>query len=183
MRHRRALLLAGIVAVAAIAVAILISTRDPYPLPGETGAAQWNPVGLGASTQAVVLFLEPRPGDQIDLLDAETIGLPPAVRPTLYLSRPVIQADGSWLIGEALDSLAGAVIGPPAGASPGPEHTVGIVAKITPEHAGTYQLTGIRLRFRVNGGFEQVREGISVLWTICAADPAASCEPPHETDR
>ena len=135
-------------------------------------------MAIGAPTRAVVLILEPRPGDRIELLGAETIGLPPAVRPTLYLSRPVIEADGTRLIWEALEPLAGAVIEPPAGASPGPDHNVAIVAEMTPEHAGTYLLTAIRLRFRTNGGFEQVREGISVVWTICADDPIPSCEPP-----
>ena len=98
MRRRLALFVVGIVA-ATVAVVALTSARDPYPLQTETGASQWNPVALGAPTRAVVLTLEPRPGDRIELLGAETIGLPPAVRPTLYLSRPVIQADGSRLPG------------------------------------------------------------------------------------
>ena len=94
------------------------------------------------------------------------------VRPTLFLSRAVIDAAGDRVIGEAREPLEGAVIEAPAGAAPGPDHTVGIVAEMTPEQAGTYQLTGIRLRFRTNGGVEQVREGISTLWTVCAADPS-----------
>jgi hypothetical protein len=180
---RLALPLAGIVAVAAgIGVAILTSAGDPYPLPDGTGAAQWNPVGLGAPTQAVVLSLEPRPGDRIELLGAEAIGLPPAVRPTLYLSRPVMKPDGVRLIGEKLEPIAGAVIEAPAGASPGPDNSVAIVAEMTPALPGTYQLTGIRVRFRTNGGVEQVREGITTLWTVCAADPPPDCEPPDGTD-
>ena len=179
MRPRLAILLAAIAAlVAAVAVAVaLFYTPDPYSLQA-AGASQWNPVALGKPTQAVVLYLEVRPGDRIELLGAEAIGLPPAVRPTLYLSRPVLHADGDRVIGEALEPLAGAVIEVPAGASSGPENTVGIVAEMTPTSAGTYELTSVRLRFRVNGGGEQVREGISVHWTVCADDPIASCDPP-----
>ena len=181
MRRWLVLFAVGIVA-AILAVAALSPASDSYPLQTNTGASQWNPAPLGATTQAVVLYLEPRPGDRIELLSAETIGLPPAVRPTLFLSRAVIEADGTRVIGEAREPIAGAVIEAPAGAPPGPEHTVGIVAEMTPTQAGTYQLTGIRLRFRTNGGFEQVREGISTTWTVCAADPAPDCEPPDETD-
>jgi hypothetical protein len=178
MRPRLAFLLTTIVAVAAVAAVALTSARDPYPMQG-AGASQWNPVVLGAPTQAVVLYLELRPGDRIELLGGEAIGLPPAVRPTLYLSRPVLKPDGVRLIGEALEPLAGAVIEASANASPGPENTVGIVAEMTPTSAGTYELTSVRLRFRVNGGGERVREGISVNWTVCADDPAPSCDPPQ----
>jgi hypothetical protein len=127
----------------------------------------------------VVLNLELRPGDRIELLGGEAIGLPAAVQPTMYLSRPVLHANGDRVIGEALEPLAGAVIEAPASASPGPENTVGIVAEITPTTPGTYQLTSVRLRFRVNGGGERVREGISTSWTVCADDPAPSCDPPE----
>lgn len=181
MRRPLGLFVVGIVA-ATLAVFALSSAGDPYPLQTNTGTAQWNPVPLGAPTQAVVLYLQPRPGDRIELLGAETIGLPPAVRHRLFLSRAVIDADGDRVIGEAREPLEGAVIGAPAGTAPGAEHTVGIVAEMTPEQAGTYELTGIRLRFRTNGGFEQIREGISTVWTVCAADPVPSCEPPGETD-
>lgn len=152
----------------AVAAVALTSARDPYPLQAAT-STQWNPVPLDAPTQAVVLYLELRPGDRIELLGGETIGLPAAVRPTLYLSRPVLYANGDRVIGEALEPLA----------SPGPENTGGIVAEMTPTTAGTYQLTSVRLWFRVNGGGEQVREGISTTWTVCADDPAPRCEPPE----
>jgi hypothetical protein len=73
------------------------------------------------------------------------------------------------------------VIETPAGASPAPQYGVGIVAEMTPTKAGAYELTGVRLRFRINGGGEQVREGTSVIWTVCADDPApTNCEPPPD---
>jgi hypothetical protein len=180
MRPRIALLLlVGVAAASSITVA-LAAPWDPYPLQG-TGASQSNPVRLGTPTYAVVVFMEPRPGDRIELLGAEPIGLPPAVQPRLYLSRPVLEADGSMTTGlpESFEPIAGAVIETPAGSSPGPEHGVGIVAEMTPTSAGTYELTAIRLRFRTNGGVEQVREGITVVWTVCADDPAPSCDPPE----
>ncbi len=167
--------------IAAVVAVALTSARDPYPLQG-AGAAQWNPVALGKPTQAVVLSLELRPGDRIELLGGETIGLPAAVRPTLYLSRPVIKPDGTRLTGESLEPLAGAVIEAPASAAPGPDNAFGIIAEITPASPGTYQLTAVRLRFRVNGGGERVREGITTYWTVCADDPAPSCDPPDETE-
>jgi len=179
----RRLLLFGVgIMAAALAAWALSSANDPYPLQTGTGTSQWNPAPLGTPAQAVVLYLQPRPGDRIELLGAETVGLPPAVQPGLFLSRAVIGADGTSTIGEAREPLEGAVIEAPAGAAPGPEHTVGIVAEMTADQAGTYQLTGVRLRFRTNGGFEQVREGITTLWTVCAADPLPSCEPPDGTD-
>jgi hypothetical protein len=176
MRTWLAVLIAAAAVVAAVVVIALSSARDPYPLQPAV-ASQWNPVALGTPTQAVVLYLELRPGDRIELLGGEPIGLPAAVRPTLYLSRPVLQANGDRVIGEALEPLAGAVVEAPATAPPGPENTVGIVAEMTPATPGTYQLTSVRLRFRVNGGGEQVREGISTFWTVCAADPAPDCDP------
>ena len=179
MRTRLAVLIAAGVVVAAVVAGVALSAaRDPYPLQ-PADASLWNPVALGTPTQAVVLYLELRPGDRIELLGGETIGLPAVVRPTLYLSRPVLHANGDRVIGEALEPLAGTVIETPATAAPGPENTVGIVAEITPTTPGVYQLDSVRLRFRVNGGGEQTREGISVHWTVCADDPAPKCESPE----
>lgn len=174
----------GAIAVALAAVIVVVAltrARDPYPLPDTGGSLVTSPALLGQPTDTVVVFMEPRPGDRIELLGAEQIGFPPDTKPTLYLSRAIPQADGSWLTGEALEPLAGAVIETPVGASPLPEYGVGIVAEMTPTTAGIYELTGVRLRFRINGGGEQVREGTSVIWKVCAGDPApASCEPPSD---
>jgi hypothetical protein len=181
MRPRLPWVSAAVAVALAVVIVIVALTqaRDPYPLPPGGGSSVLGPSTLGTPIQTVVVFFEPRPGDRIELLGAEPIGLPPDVRPTLYLSRAVPQADGTWLTGEALEPLAGAVIEVPAGASPGPEHGVGIVAEMTPQKAGVYTLTGVRLRFSLNGGGAQVREGTSVIWTICADDPApATCVPP-----
>jgi hypothetical protein len=170
------------VALAAVIVFVaLTQARDPYPLQEGPGASQWNPATVGQPAWAVVVFIEPRPGDKIELLGAEPIGLPPDSRPALYLSRAVPHIDGTWVTGEEREPLAGAVIETPAGASPLPAYGVGILAEMTPPKAGIYQLTGVRLRFRVNGGGERVREGLSVNWTVCADDPApTNCQPPTD---
>jgi hypothetical protein len=183
MRPRFSWLVAAIaVALAAVIVVVaLTQARDPYPLPEGPGASQSNPTTVGQTTWAVVVFMEPRPGDKIELLGAEPIGLPPDTNPTLYLSRAVPHIDGTWVTGEEREPLAGAVIETPAGASVFPRYGVGILAEMTPTKAGVYEMTGVRLRFRVNGGGERVREGISVNWMICADDPApTNCEPPPD---
>jgi len=183
MRPRSTWIVATIaVALAAVIVVVaLTQARDPYPLQDGGGSLVTGPALIGQPTRTVVVFMQPRAGDRIELLGAEQIGFPPDTKPTLYLSRAIPQADGSWLTGEALEPLAGAVIETPAGASPLPQYGVGIVAEMTPTTASIYELTGVRLRFRINGGVEQVREGTSVIWTVCAGDPApASCETPPD---
>jgi len=183
MRPRFSWVVAAVAVVLATVIVFVALTqaRDPYPLEDGGGSSVSGPALLGQPTHTVVVFMQPHAGDRIELLGAEQIGLPPDVQPTLYLSRAIPEADGSWLTGEAREPLAGAVIETPAGASPAPEYGVGIVAEMTPTKAGIYELTGVRLRFRINGGGEQVREGTSVIWTVCADDPApASCEPPPD---
>ena len=41
---------------------------------------------------------------------------------------------------------------------------------MTAQQAGRYQLAAIRLRYRLNGK-ERVGEGISAVFTLCAANP------------
>jgi hypothetical protein len=137
---------------------------------------QLNPTSIGTTIPAVVLYLEPLPGDEIELLRAETIGITEGATVRLFLSRAVIQADGSRLIGEALEELIGARIAA-VSASAGPENAVGIVAQLTPLQAGRFEITSIRLRYRLNGGGDRVGDGIDTRLTVCAADPAPSdCE-------
>ena len=58
-----------------------------------------------------------------------------------------------------------------ATASPGSDNTVGIAAELTPHRPGRFELTNVRLRYRLNGGGEQVGEGIDVVSGVCADDP------------
>lgn len=168
--------LAAVVLGSALA-ACAASQSDQYPMPtGSPTVWQNNPVRLGESAQGVVLYLTPRSGDRIELLGAEPVGETRGARVEFYLSRPVPQADGTLLIGEDLEPLAGAEIRNDSETS-GPEHSVGIVAEIEPIEPGRYQLTGVRLRYRLNWGDEVVGEGADVIFTVCGGDPApGSCD-------
>jgi hypothetical protein len=148
-----------------------------YPMPaGPPHTGQLNPASIGRTIPAVVLYLQPMPGDEIEILGADAIGMTEGATVRLFLSRAVIQADGSRLIGEALEDLVGARVAA-VSASDGPENAVGIVAQLTPERAGRFEITSIRLRYRLNGGGAQVRDGIDTVLTVCAADPAPTeCE-------
>lgn len=74
------------------------------------------------------------------------------------------------MVGDKLEPLAHAVFSN-HGTSTDPADNVGIVAEITADRAGRYQLTKVRLHFNVNGGDEQVREGIDAVFIVCADDP------------
>lgn len=169
-------LVVGLILVAA-AASCSGAPSDPYPLPSGTPSF-WenNPAEVGTGIQSVVLYLTPRPGDRIELLGAEPVGETNGAEVRFFVSRPVLKPDGTSLIGEQLEPLAGAVVSNES-TTAGPENTVGIVAEIDAGEPGRYQLTSVRLRYRLNGGAEQVGEGIDVIFTVCAAIPApAKCE-------
>lgn len=162
----------------AIAVALLLAAcaRDPYPLPsGPPNAGQLNPAAVGQPTHAVLIYLDVRPGDRIELVGADAVGTLDVATVKFLLSRPVIEANGDSVIGKDFEDLSGAVV-TAATASPGPDNTVGIAAELTAQQPGRFEITNVRLRYRLNGGGEQVGEGIDVVWTVCADDPApADC--------
>jgi len=180
MRQRVVWVLVGI-AAAALATVLVSRPSDTYPMPAGPGSSMSTPIAVGEPAQGVVVFMEIRPGDRVELLGAEPVGLLAGATTTLYLSRPDVASDGTQTIGEILEPLAGAVIEVPADAVAGPSNTVGIVGELTADRPGIYELTAVRLTFRLNGGAEQVREGISVYWTVCADDPAPTdCAPPSQ---
>ena len=88
---------------------------------------------------------------------------------TFYFSPP-IQDGEDTVVGEKLEPLAHAVFSND-GTSIDPKDNVGIVAVITADKAGRYQITKVRLHFKLNGGAEQVREGIDTVFIVCADDP------------
>ena len=151
-------------------------TTDPYPLhAGPPHAGQRNPARIGSPTQAVVLFIEIRPGDRLEFVRAEPIGVGEGARVMFHFSPPILQSNGDRLTGSSLEPLEG-TIADAATSSAGPDNTVGIVAELTADRPGRYTLPAVRLHYRLNGGPEQVREGIDVVWTVCADDPApADC--------
>jgi hypothetical protein len=168
-------------AIWAVAVVVLLSgcARDPYPLPsGPPHAGQNNPARVGQPVTAILIFLEVRSSDRIELLGAEPIGSIDGASVRFLLSRPVVHDDGDKVIGEGFEEFDGAEVAA-ASASPGFDpymNTVGVVGELTAQRPGRFQVTSVRLRYRLNGGDEQVGEGIDVVWTVCADDPApADC--------
>ncbi|HYI67888.1 MAG TPA: hypothetical protein VEW95_13285 [Candidatus Limnocylindrales bacterium] len=166
----------GLMLVAAVTGCSML-TSDPYPLPsGPPNAGMTAPAAVGSGVPGVVLFLTPRPGDRIELLSAEPIGVAAGADVRFFFSPPVLHPNGDKVIGEDLQELSGATFSNETGIE-GPDSMVGIVAEITAREPGRYQLTAVRLHYRVNGGDEQVREGIDTTLTVCADDPKpASCE-------
>jgi hypothetical protein len=157
--------------------AIAGCTSDSYPLPSGPGSSVTAPTKIGMPVPTVVIFMEPRPGDRIEFVSAEPVGTLGDTIVRFFFSPAIIAADGSHIVGEKLEPLAGASVSVDRNAPAGGESSVGIVAELTPNSAGTFTLTNVRLHYRLNGGSEQVNEGLSVVFTICAADPApASCE-------
>jgi hypothetical protein len=123
----------------------------------------------------VLIYMNVRPGDRIDLIGADAVGTLDGATVRFLLSRPVIEANGDHVIGKDFEGLAGATV-TAVTASPGPDNTVGIAAEFTAQQPGRFEVTNVRLRFRLNGGPEQVGEGIDAVWTVCADDPApADC--------
>jgi hypothetical protein len=158
----------------AVLLIVLLATQlgDSYPLHGGPPAAGQNsPATVGQPVTGVVLFIEVRPGDRIELLGADALGVADGSTVDFLFAPPVPGSDGSQSIGDQLEPLVGAVA-ESVSASPGPENTVGIVARMTASKPGRYVLSGLRLHYRLNGGAEETREGIDVVFTVCADDPA-----------
>jgi hypothetical protein len=148
-------------------------SSDPYPLPADPpNARAYGPASVGGAVFTTVLYLEPRPGDRIELLGAEPIGVEPGAEVRFYLSRPVAMPDGTQVIGEQREPLVGAIVETAAGASAGPDNVVGIVAEIVAARPGRFEITSVRLRYRVNGGNERTGEAMDVILTACIDDPA-----------
>lgn len=139
------------------------------------GTNQANPVALGATIPAVVLYIEVPAGRSLELLGAELLGDTGDTFVDVTLSRPVLQGDGSTLLGEAREPLIGAEVTVPEDGSEAA--TVGILADVTPAGPGRYIMTGLRLQYRLDGGPSRSLVG-DLTWIICADDPApATCDP------
>jgi hypothetical protein len=161
--------------IAAIVLALgACAGSDPYPLrAGPPHASQASVARIGEPARAVLLYLAVRPGDRIELLGADPIGSFDGAEVRTLVSRPVVEDDGTLTIGDAYEELPGSVL-TAASASAGPAHTVGIGVELTARRPGRFEIDGLRLRYRLNGGTEQTREGIDVVLVVCAADPAPS---------
>ncbi len=156
---------------------VVACSTDPYPLPADPPhAGQTSPTAVGDPVHAVVLYLTAHPTDRIELLGAEAIGSLDGASVTFRLSRPVLEANGDYVIGAQLEDLEGAVFTGGAETS-GPGDTVGIVAELTAGRPGRFELSDVRLRYRIDDGSERTGEGIDVVWTVCADDPAPTACP------
>ena len=158
--------------VAALLSAALVAAcaADTYPIDsGGPGASQYAPAALGEPIDAVVLFMELRPGDRLELLSAQPVGLTDGATAEFFFSPPLL-TDGGQSIGDQLEPFVGAVAVAP-GPTEGPGNTFGVVARITATKPGRYELTSVRIRYRLNGGAAQYDQGIDVTSTVCADDP------------
>lgn len=83
---RRVILLFLAAAVAGCSV----FKEDPYPLnQGPSQAWVTAPAEIGEPVPNVVIFMNARPGDSIELLSAEPIGLADGATVTFYFSPPI----------------------------------------------------------------------------------------------
>ncbi|HET9435401.1 MAG TPA: hypothetical protein VFO50_00955 [Candidatus Limnocylindrales bacterium] len=152
---------------------------DTYPMPVTASGGARLPAAVGQPRHTVVLWIPARAGDRLELVDAEAIGTLDGTTVELFASRPVAHADGTFVIGEALEPLEGVVI-EPRGETPDPNDTVGIVVELMADAPGRYEVTAIRLRYRLNDDVVRVREGIDVVMTLCVEDPAPETCPELE---
>ena len=156
--------------MAAAVVGCSVVQEDPYPLhAGPSQAWVTAPAKVGEAVQNVVVFMDARPGDSVELLSVEPIGLADGATVKFYFSPPIQQGENT-VVGEKLEPIAHAVFSND-GTSIDPKDNVGIVAEIMANKAGRYQITKVRLRYKLNGGAEQVREGIDTVFIVCADDP------------
>jgi len=155
--------------VLVVATTLLGCSADPYSLTSDPHSAQWNPALVGEPIQAVVAYVRMQPGDEIEFLGAEPIGVAQGASVRFLLSRPVIHDTGESVIGEDVEPLEHATA-TAAVASDSPDNTIGIVGELVADRPGRYEVTNVRLRYRLNGGPERVTEGIDTVWTVCAAD-------------
>ena len=168
-----------LLAVILLTVGLSACISDGYPLL-QGGEHELAPTAVGQPVRDVVTYLLARPGDIVELVGIDPIGLPPEASVQFYFSPLLIRADGMHIIGETLEPFAGATFSVAPHASPGPDNLVGVVAEITPHSAGIFTLTGLRVRFRVNAGAIQTQELHDLIFTVCAGDPTPAvntCSP------
>ena len=157
----------------AVVLALSGCARDGDALGIGPPASQINPVAVGDPVTAVLVYLELRDGDRLELLGAEPSGSLDGAAIRFLVSTPVADGD-DLVIGEEFEPLEGALVTFPAGAD-APERTIGVAAELTAARPGRFEVTSVRLRYRLNGGAEQVAEGIDVRWTVCADLAPSDC--------
>jgi len=150
--------------------------QDPYPLPAEPpGDATFHSIAVGETVTEAVLFIEARTGTRVEILSAEAIGTLEGATVEFSASTLTEDDQGEVVVGDEHADLAGLTIDDLADprAEP-PENTVAIVAEITPSEPGRYVLSTVQLTYRINGAPERHGEGMDVVVTVCADNPAPS---------
>ena len=166
-------------AVVAMLILAGCGIQDSYPLPGEPpGDSTFHPVAVGETVTEAVLFIEARELTRVEILSAEPVGPLEGAAVELFASTLAEDEDGSIVVGKERDELVGTRIEDHVDpeAEP-PANTVAVIAEITPTEPGRYVLSGVRLTYRINGAPERAGEGIDVVVTVCADEPA-----PEECD-
>jgi hypothetical protein len=74
--------------------------------------AQHSPAGIGETVSTVVLFIPARPGMRLELLNAEAIGDLDGAAVSLFASSPIKEPDGTTVVGESRQPVAGTVLEP-----------------------------------------------------------------------
>lgn len=85
-------------ALVAILFLLLLAAcaQDAYPLPSDPESSSLrSPAAVGESTQAVLIYLDVRPGDRIELVGAEAVGSLDGATVKFLLSRPVLEPVGT----------------------------------------------------------------------------------------
>jgi hypothetical protein len=166
--------------VAAMVCAGCSSSLDTYPFPDATApyhSSQITPAVVGQPSGVQWLTdIEPKPGDVIDLVNAEPEGSLDGAAVELWLSPQVLQGT-TFYCGDHLEQIPGAEL-KAAYASPGPANNFCIVGQITSAVPGVYTLANIRMQYRLNHGDVRVAETGGVVWTVCVDTPAPACRSP-----
>jgi hypothetical protein len=161
-----------------VAAAVLAGCglQDPYPMPAEPpGDATFLSVAVGETVTEAVLFIEARTATNLEIVSAEAIGTLEGATVELSASTLTEDGQGEVVIGDDRVAMAGLRIDDLADprADP-PANTVAIVAEITASEPGRYVLSTVRLTYQINGAPERDGEGMDVVVTVCADDPAPS---------
>jgi hypothetical protein len=174
MRRPAAIAIAAITVLAGCGI-----DQDPYPLPpAPPGNSVFHAVTLGEAVIEPVVFIEARRDQRVEIVSAEPIGQFEGASVELYASPLEAGADGAAVVSDERIDLEGMFIGDVVDPSADPpENELAIVAEVTATDPGRYVLSGIRLSYRINGAPERDGEGIDVVLTVCADDPApAVCD-------
>ena len=148
--------------------------QDPYPLPAEPpGDVTFHPVSVGETVTEAVLFIAARDGNRVEIVSAEAVGPLDGATVAFFASTLTEDGEGNVVVADEREEFVGTMIEDhvdPDADPPG--DTLAVVAEITPSEPGRYVLSGIRLTSRINGAPEREGEGIDVVVTVCADDPA-----------